>query len=278
MDFLLECIGFPPDWDLDRVMGEVRARGSAAPWRESSGQHLSLPIAGGLELRLDHDEGYEPGLWPFYSSRYRCRVGVTSLHMVPDSNYDAVLLGKTNPIAPIEHEAGDWRIDDLDDSNDLDGDANVSHPIAACLTDARRLPRSLPMGHVLAVNVAGFALSIDYVGPNEGGSVPGVVDRPHGASIEVLGGDANPAACMELSMRVRSISHLRNEITGERINRIELDAPGNPLEVFVSPWQLELDGLPHPKPGSRIEGVFLLLGRIVGGLPRTPKKRRVAFG
>jgi len=275
LDFLLECIGFPPDWDLDRVMGEVRARGSAAPWRGSSGQHLAMPIAGDLGLRLDQDEGFEPELWPFYSSRYRCRVGVTSLSMVPDSSYDAVLLGTTNPIAPIEHEAGDWRIDDLDDP---DGEANVSHPIAACLTDARRLPHNLPPGHVLAINVAGFALSIDYVGPNEGGSIPDVVDRPHGASIEVLGGDANPAACMELSMRVRSISHLRNVITGERINRIELDAPGNPLEVFVSPWQLELDGLPHPKPGSRIEGVFLLLGRIVGGLPRTRKKRRVAFG
>jgi hypothetical protein len=83
---------------------------------------------------------------------------------------------------------------------------------------------------------------------------------------------------MELSMRIRTISHMRNALTGETVHRIELDAPGSPLEVFLSPWQLAQDDLPHPRPGDRIEGVFLLIGRIVGGLPKNKRSRKVAFG
>ena len=104
-----------------------------------------------------------------------------------------------------------------------------------------------------------------------------LLERPHGAWIEPLGGREAPAACMELSMRVRAVTHLRNDLTGEAVDRIELDAPGTPLEVFLSPWQLERDQLPPPRPGSRLEGVFLLLGRVVGGLPRR-RRSGVAFG
>jgi hypothetical protein len=274
MEFLLECIGFPPDWDLERVAKEVRERGEKSAYRGTTGEHLQLPLAGGLELRLDHDGEGEPSLWPFYASRYRRRVAVSDLRAVADSSYDAILQGVTDPIAPFECEESDWRLSDLSGAEE----EAEGHALAACLVDAKRLPRTLAMGHVLAVNLAGFALSIDFVGPNEHGSSPEVLDLPHGARMQVLGGADNPAACMELSMRIRSVSHMRNAITGEEVNCIELDAPGAPLEVFVSPWQLEQDGLPRPKPGGRVEGVFLLLGRIVGGLPRPRGRRKVAFG
>ena len=56
VDFLLECIGFPPGYDLDALAGEVRARGEPVPWRGKSGEHLRLAIGGGLEVRLDTDE------------------------------------------------------------------------------------------------------------------------------------------------------------------------------------------------------------------------------
>jgi hypothetical protein len=274
MEFLLECIGFPPDWDLARVAAEVRQHGESTAWRGPTGEHLRLPLTGGLELRLDQDEESEPSLWPFYSSNYRRRVAVNKLESVPDSTYDAILRGVTDPIAPIEHEANDWRLSDVEGL----GRHAAGHQITTYLTDARRLPHSLPKGHVLAINIAGFALSIDYLGPNEGASDPEVLDSPHGAYLLPLGGADNPAACMEISMRIRSVTHMRNALTGNTVHRLELDAPGAPLEVFISPWQLERDDLPHPKPGARIEGVFLFVGRIVGGLPRTKQRRRVAFG
>ena len=274
MEFLLECIGFPPDWDLDRVAQEVRDRGESAALRGPDGEHLRLALADGLELRLDQDDEREPSLWPFYTSRYRRRVAVSGLDSIPDSAHDAILRGVTNPIAPIEHEVGDWRFSDLEAMREF----SPGHPLVTYLTDAKRLPRALPKGHVLAVNVTGFALSIDYLGPNECGADPDVLEEPHGARLEPLGGADSPVACMEISMRIRSISHMKNALTGEPVNRIELDAPGAPLEVFISPWQLERDNLPHPQPGSRIEGVFLLIGSIVGGLPRAKSRRYVAFG
>ncbi len=266
MDFLLECIGFGPDWGAARVEEEVRRRGEPAAWRGSEGEHLRLPLAGGLELRLDQDDERRASVWPFYTSRYRRRVAALFLERMPDSPGDAILTGYTAPLAPVDGPV------DLED--------RIGHPLTCYLTDAGRLPRRLPRGHVLAVMTAGFALQVDYVGPNDGGDLGGknLLERPHGAWIETLGGSESPAACMELSMRVRAVTHLRNDMTGEAVDRIELDAPGTPLEVFLSPWQLEQDGMPAPRPGSRLEGVFLLLGRVVGGLPRRQRRTNVAFG
>jgi len=275
MDFLLECIGFGPGWDLQSVEDEVRRRGEPTAWRGREGEHLRLPLAGGLELRLDRDTEQVASVWPFYTSRYRRRVAALSLQRLEDSTGDAILTGYTNPTAAADSlEPDDLFGGTLED--------HLGHALTCYLTDAGRLPRRLPVGHVLAVMATGFALQVDYVGPNEDSPYrlehdPELLERPHGARIDALGGSESPAACMELSMRIRSITHLRNDVTGEPVTRIELDAPGVPLEVFVSPWQLSTDGLPPPKPGHRLEGVFLLLGRIVGGLPR-PRRRQIAFG
>lgn len=265
MDFLLECIGFGPDWDAARVEGEVRDRGEPTAWRGREGEHLRLPLAGGLELRLDRDRERRASVWPFYTSRYRRRVAAMALERLPDSPGDAILTGYTDPLAPTDGPT------DLED--------RLGHPLTCYLTDAGRLPARLPRGHVLAVMAAGFALQVEHLGPVGSGRLggPDLLERPHGAWIEPLGGRDAPAACMELSMRIRAVTHLRNDLTGEAVDRVELDAPGTPLEVFLSPWQLEEDDLPPPRPGARLEGVFLLLGRVVGGLPRR-RRSGVAFG
>ena len=56
------------------------------------------------------------------------------------------------------------------------------------------------------------------------------------------------------------------------------DAPGRPLLLFVSPWQLSTDGLPAPRPGWRIEGHFLFTGVIAGGLPGPRRAITRSFG
>jgi hypothetical protein len=87
-----------------------------------------------------------------------------------------------------------------------------------------------------------------------------------------LDGEDEPGGCMELALPVRAIHHLENPFTHERIERVEVDAPGRPLDLFLSRWQLEAHGLPAPRPGWRLEGAFLFNGRVAGGLPSRPKK------
>jgi hypothetical protein len=62
------------------------------------------------------------------------------------------------------------------------------------------------------------------------------------------------------------------------VDLLEVDAPERPLELFASRWQLEKDGLPPPRPGWRIEGTFMLSGRIAGGLPGPRRRARERFG
>ena len=40
------------------------------------------------------------------------------------------------------------------------------------------------------------------------------------------------------------------------------------MPLFLSRWQLEDQGLALPRPGWRIEGIFVFQARIAGGLPR----------
>ena len=50
------------------------------------------------------------------------------------------------------------------------------------------------------------------------------------------------------------------------------------MEIFVSRWQLEREGLPMPRPGWRIEGTFVFTGRLAGGLPPVRPRRERSFG
>ena len=281
VDFLLECIGFPPEIDERALAALVRECGEPAPWRGTDGQHWRLPMADGLELRLDGKAGSdEVSLLPFFRVPHRLRVAVTSIGAAADSRFDAVLTGVANPPAPararVSSEPGEY-------------------PFTTWLTDARRLPASVRPGQVLAVSTAGYALDVTYVGPNDGVRDERILEQPRGACISLLedpqddlraakGRDVREEAfsaisgCVELSARVRSLRHLSNPLTGRSVDLVEVDAPGRPLQLFISPWHLEAEGLPAPRPGWRVEGAFLFLGRVAGGLPGPSARARRVFG
>jgi hypothetical protein len=260
MDFLLECIGFPPRTDLAVLAQRIRREGEPVALRGPRGEHLRVPFPGGLEVRLDREEGDEhDSLWPYFESPRRLRVAVESLRAVPDSPFDVLLRGRANP--PLVDEP--WR--------EASGD---EYPLAAFLCDARVLPKALPHGHVLAVSLAGFALDVTYVGPDGGVRERALGDEPGSTLLLPLEGSGQPGGCMELSLLVRAIHHLENPFTREPIERIEADAPGRPMDLFLSRWQLEAHGLGTPRPGWRIEGAFLLNGRISGGLPKRRSRRQ----
>jgi len=262
MEFLLECIGFPPDADFAKVKRIIERDGEPAPWRGPGGTHLRLPLAGGIELFLDREAGQDfETVMPQCRVPHRLRVATERLVSIPDSPYDALLFGQANPL--VDHH---------------ESYAEQQFPITTFLTDRRRLPTKLERGHVLAVSVAGFALDVTYSGPNEGVRDTAIFDNPRGAFLQPLGGPEDPGGCMDLSLRVREILHVRNPLTDNLIEIIEADAPGRPLRLFVSRWQLDQDQLPQPRPGWRIEGTFMLTGRITGGLPRAPRRVRRAFG
>jgi len=263
VDFLLECIGFPPEADLETLTARVLGEGEAVPWRGDPENHKRLPLGDGLELRVDREPGQD--FWtllPHYRVPHRLRIAVRELRSVPDSPFDALLTGWAVPPLP-------------DDPEPIGGLGRPgAYLLATWLSDARKLPRHLAPGHVLAVSVAGFALEIDYVGPNDGVRDQAILERPRGAAVEPLGGSEDPGGCAEVSLRIQSIRHLRNPLSGEVVRMLVCDAPERPLTLFVSPWQLSSDGLPDPRPGWRIEGTVMFTGTIAGGLPRRRAKAR----
>jgi hypothetical protein len=265
VDFLLECVGIPPDYDLEALARRVQHAGEPVAWRGDPELHRRLDLGDGLELRVDREESGSPWtILPYYRSPHRLRVAVSAVRRVPDSPFDALLLGwAAPPVAPAVARPGD---------------PPGAYALSMFLTDARRLPRRVPPGHVLAVNASGFALDVSYVGPNPGVRDPAILERRRGASIEPLGGLDDPGGCAEISARIRALRHLRNPITGREVDLLEVDAPERPLLLFLSRWQLREDDLPLPRPGWRIEGTFLLTGRIAGGLPGPRRKVPKAFG
>ena len=275
MDFLLECIGFPPDHSLAEVVARVRSQGEPMPWRGPAGIHLRYPLAEGLEIRVDREEGQDHwSVWPFYRVDHRLRVAVLETRVVPDSPFDAFLIGIANPRLPARSGVGYG-----DGAPSLTPDEGEEEfMLTTYLTDARRLPADLPRGHVLAVSIAGFALDVSYVGANDGVRDETILEQPRGAMFRPLGERDDPGGCMEVSLRIRSVRHVENPLTGIEVEVLEVDAPGRPIELFVSRWQLESEGLPPPRPGWRIEGVFLFSGRVAGGLPRNRPRRRGTFG
>lgn len=262
LEFLLECIGFPPDTNVADLARHILREGDPTPWRGKDGRHLRLPLAGGLEVQLDQElQGELPTLWPHYRPRRRLRVEVQRVREVPDSPFDAFLIGVANPRHPGDPP-----------------ELAAEYPLATYLTDRRRLPRDLERGHVLALSLAGFALDVSWVGPNDQARDPSVYELPYGAALHPLGGADEPGGCMEVSARVREVRHLMNPLTGIPVEVLEIDAPGRPLELFLSRWQLEVDGLPAPRPGWRVEGSFLFTGRVAGGLPPVRPRRAEHFG
>jgi hypothetical protein len=256
VDFLLECIGFPPSTDLAALAQRIRREGERVTLRGPSGEHLRIPFPGRLEVRLDREPDQEhDSLLPHFESDHRLRVGLERLERVPDSPCDALLHGRANPPVPDDP----WR--------ELVAE---EYALATYLWDARQVPRDLARGHVLALRLAGFALDVTHVGPS--GTTGTLVFDEHAPALRPLEGADAPGGCMELALPVRAIHHLENPLTKERIEQVEVDAPGRPLDLFLSRWQLEAHGLQAPRPGWILEGTFLFTGRIAGGLPRRPSR------
>lgn len=260
MEFLLECVGFSPQMDLDTIQSRIRREGESVPYRGPGGEHLRAKLAAGVELRLDLEEGDDIAqLFPYYDVKRRLRVRVRHLASVPDSPFDAQLIGVANPPVPGES----W-VDSLE---------REDYVLSTYLTDARRLPPDLPEGHVLAVSVAGFALDVEHVGPEPGPVSSRLFESPDAASIQPLGELDAPGASVELALVVREVKHVTNPWSGQGFDILTVEAPGRALELFISRWQLEADGVPAPRPGWRIEGTFLFTGRISGGLPQRRRAR-----
>lgn len=257
MDFLLECIGFPPDVGEEGLLDFIHAHGESAAWRGDPENHRVLSLGGGLEVRADRapDQSYWT-LTPQFKVPHRLRLAVTSIVRQPDSPFDALLAGWAAP--PIEapgrpaspaSQAGAYRL-------------------SAWISDARRLGSRISPGHVLAISIAGFAVHVDRIIPNEEVRDPAILDGPAGASIRPLGSPDDPGGCCDVSLRIQAVRHIKNKLTGEPVEIAICDAPDRPMLLFLSPWQLKGDGHPAPQPGMRIEGTFMFTGRIAGGLPK----------
>ncbi|MFT5291641.1 MAG: hypothetical protein ACI8PQ_002031 [Planctomycetota bacterium] len=270
LDFLLECIGFPPDTDLVELAAQIVRQGEPVAWRGPSGLHLRLALGNGLEVRLDREEGEDhDALWPHHEVQRRLRVAVRSVTGLPDSPFDALLYGLANPPVPGQDEGY---------GADLVEGGGEDWPLATYLSDARRVPRTTPVGHVIAVSIAGFSLDVSYVGPDEGIANPQVKSEPQGALLLPVGEPDRPGGAMELSLRILRVRSVLNSLTGETVQILEVDTPGRPMDLFVSPWQLTEAGLPKPRMGWRIEGAFLFTGRVSGGLPSPQRRAGGTFG
>ena len=164
VDFLLECIGFPPDHGLPALVRTVMAKGEPIPYRGPGGEHLRYPLSGGLEVRAEREDGQEHwNVWPFFRVDHRLRLAVLETRALPDSPFDRLLFGVANPALP---ETAGTSLGDVVPGS-LPELLAEEFLLTAYVTDARRLPAKLPAGHVLAVSVAGFALDVSYVGPEE---------------------------------------------------------------------------------------------------------------
>lgn len=263
MDFLLECIGFPPDQDLAALAQLARERGERVPWRGPSGEHLALALGDGLEVRLDREESRPHwSLTPHYRSAQRVRVALEAITLPEDAPDDALVSGWANP--PLR--------------DDPTTPAPDSYALRALLSDARRLPRRLERGHVIAMSLAGFALDVSYVGPDSGARDPLTLGLPYAAAIQPLDGSKSPGGCIDVSLRIRSVRSIQNPLTRRSVDVVEVETPGRTLPFFVSPWQLDVDRLKRPRAGLRIEGTFFLCGRIAGGLGGQSQRLGAAFG
>jgi hypothetical protein len=257
MDFLLECIGFPPDVGEDGLIEFIQAHGEAAALRGDPENHRVLGLGGGLEVRADRaTTGAYWTLTPQFKVPHRLRFAVTSIVRHPDSPFDALLAGWAAPAieapgrpASAASQAGAYRL-------------------TTWIYDARRLGSRISPGHVLAISVAGFAVHVDRVIANEDVRDPSILSRVAGADIRPLGGPDEPGGCCDVSLRIQAVRRIKNRLTGEPVEIAICDAPDRPLLLFLSPWQLKGDGHPAPQPGMRIEGTFMFTGRIAGGLPK----------
>ena len=228
LDFLLDCIGFPPSHDFPSLARHAEELGHPVAWRGPGGLHRSLAVAPGVAVHVDREEHeHVASLSPFALAEGRLRVAVEALRPSPDSPCDTILHGRL-----------------LQDDDLVAGDLSTSkglflpaaHAIDAVLADGRLLPRHLPHGHVLALTLAGFGIHVEALEP----------DRSSAAHyhLAVLEGSDVPAGCIELSARIVELATFTNELAQAPFHRavVALGPERDPrtvrLALYLIPWQL----------------------------------------
>jgi len=267
MDFLLECIGFPPDWPLRRLVEAALERGEPAAWRGAAATHRSLRLGEFVEVLVERDGDGPWSCLPLCASPHRLRLAVHGRKRIADARFDALVSGRVlvdgaRPGAPDER-----------------ADASTGgYHASACLVDARKLPARLARDHVLALELCALALDVSYIGDDKGCEHVEAPGMERGAWLAPLAGPDDPSGAMELSARIARILREKNPYSGEPYEVLELDCPVRPIRALCSRWQREAEGLEPPRVGARIEGVFLFAGRVRGGLPGPQGRARVNFG
>ena len=280
MDFLLECIGFPPHADLVALARRVRERGRRAPAHTARGrapEHLRLTLAGGLEVQLIEPERgpgatWERDLLPGFRAAPAHAVHVR--RSGPEAGGGAWIAGTLATVAPANHSR--IRRGDLADRGrrfggghrSLGGPAGVE--LRASVRDAARPPRT---GGISRFALTGFAVDVaglDEPGPSSartaalraGTALEGWSTRR--GWIGPVRDRCAPRTVVELDLPIDSVSVLENPLTGEPVDLLTVLLPSGRLPLFTSRWQLAEDRLPRPEPGMWVRGAFWVVAQSVG--------------
>lgn len=292
MQFLLECIGFGPDHDLEDLQRRLQREGMAVRGRSGEGDHQRLLLSHGLEVWLDPgrpaDAGspaIEPMLWPGVApgrpSAFQVR-GLEDPHGAPFSSVVRASLAPRRGGAPdplpmcAESSAGadhQNSCSTADRTQRRDGGPVIGWSFA--LVDDGPPPR---VDEVIELALTGFALDVTAVLPAPPGG-RARLDSARGWVTPQFSGPELPG-CIEVALPIAAVQVLQNPLTGEPVERVVTQTPeGVRLELFTSRWQRGEDGLAPLEPGGWIAGTFLAVGRRAEGYPfprRAVSRRRPA--
>ncbi len=258
LDFLLETIGFPPDWCGSSILQRF---GTSVTTRRGG----PLRLAGGLEVHPDRDLGpasegtasIEPPsdlFWPGYSGGRIQRLRADRIERVAASPHQLSLTGR------VLSEDDSFR-------------RGPGTPVHALLHPESG-PENLETrsGRLLDVRLSAFAIEVTSISPaaQEHRLTPERAPQGSSARITPLQTPDAPVGCCELDLAVSAVHVLSNPLTGCAVDLIEAVPPwssfdsqsvASPLALFVSPWQLAEDRLERLAPGDRVRGTFLLVAR-----------------
>ncbi|MHC4378920.1 MAG: ubiquitin family protein [Planctomycetota bacterium] len=283
MQFLLECIGFGPDHDLDDLQRRLQREGLYVRGRSGEGDHQRLLLSHGLEVWLDPGRpatasapAIDPMLWPGVApgrpSAFQVR-GLEDPHGAPFSSVVRASLAERRSATP-QGGARESEGDAPDESTRRrDGGPVIGWSFA--LVDDGPPPQ---VGEVVELALTGFALDVTAVLP----APPGGRARLDGARGWVTPQFSGPElpGCLEVALPIDAVQVLHNPLTGEPVERVlTTTSAGVRLELFTSRWQRAEDGLAPLEPGGWIAGTFLAVGRRAEGYPfprRAVSRRRPA--